>query len=114
MRKHLIAALALVVPSFAIPLVNQLGFAPESEKIVVIPGNDANPFEVRDMAGNTWDWTSTVREARNGAERGRLVNVVKGGSWYANRTSCLPGFEGEGRAASGRYNTVGFRLVAAE
>ena len=37
---------------------------------------------------------------------------LKGGSWYANRTSCLPGFEGEGRAASGRYNTVGFRLVA--
>ena len=66
----------------------------------------------RDMAGNTWDWTSTVREARSGAERGRLVNVVKGGSWYANRTSCLPGFEGEGRAASGHYNTVGFRLAA--
>ena len=51
MRKHLFAALAFTVPSFAIPLVNQLGFAPESEKTVVIPGNDANPLEVRDMNG---------------------------------------------------------------
>ena len=73
MRKHLIAALALVVPSFAIPLVNQLGFAPESEKIVVIPGNDANPFEVRDMAGNTvlaleapmvYDWDYSGEEVQ--------------------------------------------------
>ena len=27
MRKHLFAALAFAVPTFAIPLVNQLGFA---------------------------------------------------------------------------------------
>ena len=76
------------------------------------PDASRSAIGCRDMAGNTWDWTATVREAQNGAERGRLVNVIKGGSWYANRPSCLPGFEGEGRAASGRYNTVGFRLVA--
>ena len=73
MRKHLFAALALAVPTFAIPLVNQLGFAPESEKIVVIPGNDANPFEVRDMAGNTvlaleapmvYDWDYSGEEVQ--------------------------------------------------
>ena len=73
MRKHLFAALALTVPSFAIPLVNQLGFAPESEKIVVIPGNDANPFEVRDMSGKTvlsleapmvYDWEYSGEEVQ--------------------------------------------------
>ena len=73
MRKQLFAALALAVPSFAIPLVNQLGFTPESEKIVVIPGNDANPLEVRDMSGKTvlaleapmvYDWEYSGEEVQ--------------------------------------------------
>ena len=73
MRKHLVAALAFAVPTMAIPLVNQLGFAPESEKTVVIPGNDANPLEVRDMAGNTvltleapmvYDWNYSGEEVQ--------------------------------------------------
>ena len=73
MRKHLVAALAFAVPTMAIPLVNQLGFAPESEKTVVIPGNDANPLEVRDMAGNTvltleapmvYDWDYSGEEVQ--------------------------------------------------
>ena len=72
MRNHLLAALAVAVPSFAIPLVNQLGFTPESEKIVVIPGNDANTLEVRDMAGKVvlsleapmvYDWEYSGEEA---------------------------------------------------
>lgn len=41
------------VSAFAVPLLNQLGFAPEAEKQVVIPGNDATPVEIRDMAGKT-------------------------------------------------------------
>ena len=73
MRKHFLAALAFAVPSFAIPLVNQLGFAPESEKIVVIPGNDANPLEVRDMNGKVvlsleapmvYDWDYSGEEVQ--------------------------------------------------
>ena len=73
MRKHLLAALAIAMPSFAIPLVNQLGFAPESEKTVVIPGNDANPLEVRDMAGKVvltleapmvYDWEYSGEEVQ--------------------------------------------------
>ena len=73
MRKHILAALAFAVPSFAIPLVNQLGFAPESEKIVVIPGNDANPLEVRDMNGKVvlsleapmvYDWDYSGEEVQ--------------------------------------------------
>ena len=55
-QKTLVSALffSLVASSFsfsAMPLFNQLGFTPESEKIVVIPGNDANPIEVRDVFG---------------------------------------------------------------
>ena len=73
MRNHLLAALAVAVPSFAIPLVNQLGFTPESEKIVVIPGNDANTLEVRDMAGKVvlsleapmvYDWEYSGEEVQ--------------------------------------------------
>ena len=73
MRIHLFAALALAVPSFAIPLVNQLGFTPESEKTVVIPGNDANPLEVRDMSGKAvltleapmvYDWEYSGEEVQ--------------------------------------------------
>ena len=64
-----------------------------------------------DAWGNCWEWTSTEITASNGAERGQRVNAVKGGSWYANRRSCLTDFQGEGRRPDGHYNTVGFRLV---
>ena len=37
----------------AAPLMNQLGFAPDAEKTVVFPGNDANGLEVRDLSGKT-------------------------------------------------------------
>ena len=64
-----------------------------------------------DMWGNCWEWTSTEKVAANGAERGKMVNVIKGGSWYANRKSCTTEFIGEGRMPHGVYNTVGFRVV---
>ena len=73
MRIHLLAALAFAMPSFAVPLVNQLGFTPEAEKTVVIPGNDANPLEVRDMAGTVvlkleapmvYDWEYSGEEVQ--------------------------------------------------
>lgn len=64
-----------------------------------------------DMAGNLWDWTETAIIATNGAERGRTVNEIRGGSWYATSRSCRSVSIGEGREASGAYNTVGFRVV---
>lgn len=70
-----------------------------------------SPFGVRDMAGNSWDWTDSLIVAQNGAERGKTVNAIRGGSWYATARSCESTFRGEGRNASGRYNTVGFRIV---
>ncbi len=64
------------------------------------------------MSGNCWEWTSTIEIAQNGAEKGQSVNVIRGGSWYANSSSCKGSFRGEGRKASSAYNTVGFRLIA--
>ena len=70
-----------------------------------------SPYGCFDMAGNSWDWTCSEITATNGAERGRTVNAIRGGSWYANKNSCRTDFRGEGRRAQGCYNTVGFRLV---
>jgi formylglycine-generating enzyme required for sulfatase activity len=64
-----------------------------------------------DMAGNLWVWCDTTIIATNGAERGKEVNEIRGGSWYANGTSCKSVSIGEGRAPAGAYNTVGFRVV---
>ena len=64
-----------------------------------------------DMAGNVWNWCDTTIVAQNGAERGRTVNEIRGGSWYATGRSCCSVAIGEGRAASGAYNTVGFRVA---
>ena len=64
------------------------------------------------MCGNCWEWTSTIAEAQNGAEKGQMVNVIKGGSWYATASSCRATFEGEGRKGTGKYATVGLRIAA--
>ena len=64
-----------------------------------------------DMWGNCWEWTSTDIIAKNGRERDQKVKEIKGGSWYAHRTSCRTEMRGEGRAPSLGYDTVGFRVV---
>ena len=65
-----------------------------------------------DMAGNAYEWTSTVNLASNGAESGSMVQCIKGGSWYANSSSGKSTGRGEGRAATGAYHSVGFRVAA--
>lgn len=64
-----------------------------------------------EMAGNVWNWCDTLIVATNGAEKGKKVNEIRGGSWYANGTSCVSVSIGEGRAAAGAFNTVGFRIA---
>lgn len=71
-----------------------------------------SPLGCYNMCGNCWEWTSTIEIAQNGAEKGQSCNAVRGGSWYANPSSCKSDFSGEGRKASSAYNTVGARLVA--
>lgn len=69
-------------------------------------------FGVYDMSGNVWEWTSSLITASNGAEKGKSVYAIKGGSWYANQNSCKITMQGEGRRPNTGYNTVGFRVVA--
>ena len=64
-----------------------------------------------DMAGNAYEWTSTLITATNGAERGKEVNDVRGGSWYSVGRSGMSLGTGEGRARNGGYHSVGFRIA---
>ena len=73
--------------------------------------NGKSEYGCYEMAGNVWNWCDTLIVAANGAEKGKKVNDIRGGSWYANATSCKSICIGEGRAASGAYNTVGFRVA---
>lgn len=68
-------------------------------------------YGCHDMAGNVFEWTTSLITATNGAESGLSVNEVRGGSWYATGNSARSISIGEGRAASGAFNTVGFRIV---
>ena len=70
----------------------------------------ASGYGAYDMAGNLWNWTTTLFTASNGAEAGLSVNQVRGGSWYATSSSCVGVNSGEGRA-DGNYNSVGFRIA---
>jgi formylglycine-generating enzyme required for sulfatase activity len=73
--------------------------------------NGKSGYGCYDMAGNAYEWTATLITASNGAEKGREVNEVRGGSWYSNgRNGCAISL-GEGREARGGYHSVGFRIA---
>jgi formylglycine-generating enzyme required for sulfatase activity len=74
--------------------------------------NGKSAYGCYDMAGNAYEWTSTVIIATNGAERGRQVNEVRGGSWYSVGRSGVSIGTGEGRDRRGGYHSVGFRVAA--
>jgi formylglycine-generating enzyme required for sulfatase activity len=68
-------------------------------------------YGCHDMAGNAYEWTSSLITATNGAERGQEVNDVRGGSWYSTGRSGQSLCTGEGRRRSGAYHSVGFRIA---
>lgn len=69
-------------------------------------------YGCNDMAGNAFEWTGSLITAQNGAEKGTLVNAIRGGSWYSTGSSGRATYRGEGRAARGGYHSVGFRVAA--
>ncbi|MDD3588341.1 MAG: formylglycine-generating enzyme family protein [Thermoguttaceae bacterium] len=71
-----------------------------------------SPYGCYDMAGNSWEWTDSDIIATQGAEQGKTVKAIRGGSWYATMNSCRTNYRGEGRRPQGCYNTVGFRVAA--
>jgi formylglycine-generating enzyme required for sulfatase activity len=101
----------------------------------------AGPSGCYDMAGNAFEWTrdfSTVstykqlaakgldpcvdseamlteedrKSGSDGARSGRATKIIRGGSWYANESSCRTHYRSETRAAGqAGYHSVGFRVV---
>jgi len=73
--------------------------------------NGKSAYGCYDMAGNAYEWTSTLITATNGAERGQRVNEIRGGSWYSTGRSGVSIGIGEGRSRNGGYHSVGFRIA---
>jgi formylglycine-generating enzyme required for sulfatase activity len=71
----------------------------------------ASHYGCYDMAGNAYEWTSSVIVATNGQEKGKEVNDVRGGSWYSTGRSGMSLCTGEGRNRSAAYHSVGFRIA---
>jgi len=84
--------------AFAGPLlINQLGFAPNSEKLAVVPGSDANELEVRDLNGKTvltmeaplvYDWEFSGEEVQtydfSAVKTPGTYRLYRGGEYLGN------------------------------
>jgi formylglycine-generating enzyme required for sulfatase activity len=93
---------------------NKLG---DTTAVGAYPGG-ASPFGVLDMAGNVWEWTSTLfkpypykagdgRENLGGAEN----RVLRGGAFYNNESGVRCAFR-DGDNPFNRDGNVGFRVVS--
>lgn len=88
---------ALCAGASATPLFNQLGFTPASEKLVVIPGSDANPVEIRDLDGKTvlsleaplvYDWDYSGEEVQtydiSALKKPGMYRIYRDGGYLGN------------------------------
>ncbi len=79
-----------------------------------------NPWGFHDMAGNTWEWTSTLykpypykrTDGREDSSKGGL-RVMRGGSWQFPARYCSTGYRRR-FASHLRYDSSGFRVALSE
>jgi formylglycine-generating enzyme required for sulfatase activity len=74
----------------------------------------ANPYGLRDMAGNLWEWTATCwadDRAAPPAARDCQRRVAKGGAWYYIPAQARPASRAPHRVGLFSY-TVGLRVAA--
>jgi formylglycine-generating enzyme required for sulfatase activity len=63
-----------------------------------------SPYDVHDMAGNVWEWTSSHYD------EAKMRYSLRGGSWYFNRDGARCAFR-DWLDPFGRFLNVGFRCV---
>lgn len=74
-----------------------------------------SPYGLYNMAGNAWEWTSSVVKSGTFPEKNfkgaaAYGYTVRGGSWYANLGSARNSYRGD--VKSGAQSSHGFRLAA--
>jgi formylglycine-generating enzyme required for sulfatase activity len=72
-------------------------------------GNSA--FDVADMTGNVWEWTSTVHESGDSDVNGDFVRVLRGGSWNDDLKDYFRVSFRVKSTPDNRQNFMGFRLA---
>ncbi len=77
-----------------------------------------NPFGLHDMAGNAWEWTSTLykpypyvaTDGREDTEKSRGIRVMRGGSWHFTEKYMTTTFRRR-FASHLEYDYVGLRVA---
>jgi formylglycine-generating enzyme required for sulfatase activity len=81
------------------------------------PAGDS-PFGISDMAGNVWEWTSSLYIRTRTQDTSELssvleARVIKGGSWLSGSRATCCSFR-KGADPSVRQEDIGFRVVLSE